>query len=441
MRIVTALLVLLTLYFAASLVWPSRFDIRRDTPTAAPDGPYLRALRARPAPDDGAAFTDSAADLFSVRRSDDADALANWMQLRAWHGFLGLAPVAASDIGAAIDAGRGADAELAVLRARVIERALAPVIDDALDASMLARFAEGDESLKAPLEPVVPGLWVAHNPGSRGGTYPIYRVAVALRNGSASRVRDLRLSFRWDGDQRLRIECEARPGFELPVGLPTTLWCVAMTGGNITPIDWLRGGQDGAHQLELDAARSAFALPDLGFEVPRFGNRFVTTGAAQRADQARHRVAEQHTCFELGNCRQLVFSGPALWIATIALALAAIGVWVTARALGGSGIEAVMLGGYATLNAGSRALLAEGADAHAMPWLRAATWLACCALLAAFAWSRRAPLSDWRAMRRRPSAEGIFDEFAATAKKASALAFVLYGALLLWFAVSFLLQR
>ncbi len=441
MRIVTALLVLLTLYFAASFAWPSRFDIRRDTPTAAPDSPYQRALRARPAPDGAAAFTDTAADLFSVRRSDDVDALANWMQQRAWHGFLGLAPVAAADVGAAIDAGREADAELAGLRLRVIERALAPAIDDALDASMVARFAEGDESLGAPLEAIAPGLWVAHDPDSRGGTYPRYRVAVALRNASGSRVQDLRLSFRWNGDPRLRLECEARPGFELPVGMPTTLWCVAMTNGSITPVDWLRGAQDGVHRIETDAARSSFALPDLGFEVPRFGNRFASVEAAQRADQARHRAGERHSCFELGNCERLVFSGPALWIATIALALATIGVWVTARALGRSGVEVLLIGGYATLNAGSRALLAADADTHAMPWPRAVTWLACCALLAAFAWSQRAPLSDWRAMRQRPSAEGIFDDFAATAKKASALAIVLYGGLVLWFVISFLLQR
>ena len=442
MRIVTALLVLLTLFFAASLVWPSRYDIRRETPTAAPDSAYLRGLRSRPAPDAEAAFTDTAADLYSVRRGDDVDALANWMQLRAWRRFLGVADATVVDVGAAIDAGRSADAELAGLRGRVVERALAPSIDAAVDPALLERVAAGDEALDAPLEAVAPGLWVAYGPLAHGGTYPRYRVAVALHNASDSRVRELRLVFLWNGDRRLRIACEPRSGFELPAGMPTTLWCEGMTDDRVAPIDWLRGAAaDGAHRLELDAAQSRLALPDLGFEVPRFGNRFPSVEAGQRADQARYRVSEQHTCFELGNCAQIAFSGPALWITTFALALAAIGVWVTARALGGSGIEALLLGAYATFAAGSRALLAADADRAAMPWPRAATWLVCCALLAAFAWSRRAPLSDWRAMRRRPSAEGIFDDFAATAKKTSAVAMLVYGALLLWFAVSFLLHR
>lgn len=66
MRTVTGFIVVVMLYFAASLICPARYDDPRFTPPAAADSPYVRNLRARPAPDDVGAYTVVAVDLAAV---------------------------------------------------------------------------------------------------------------------------------------------------------------------------------------------------------------------------------------------------------------------------------------------------------------------------------------------------------------------------------------
>lgn len=440
MRIVAALLLLLTLYFAGSLLWPSRYDISRDTPTAAPDSRYVREIRARAAPDDTEAFVQDAADLYSVRRIDEANALADWMQRRAWRRFVGDADAPVADVGEAIDAGIAARLDLPVLRGRVIERALAMSLDTGIDAALADLFRQGENPPADSVEQRMPGVWLVHKRRADGVAYSQYRFAVAVRNCSDSRVRALRLQFFWDGRRELPLSCEASAQYELAPSASTTLWCQDLAHGSPATIETVSDKADATYRLELEPALSHLALPDLGFEVPPNSNRYVS-GAAQRADMQRHHVQAQQSCFRLGDCERIAFSAPALWIATFVLAFASIGVWVTARALGRTWVPVLLFGAYAVFSAGQRALLAADTDRVALSWPRVATWLACCVLLAAWAWTQRVTLSGERDPRMRPSPHDIFNDFLATAVKTSLAAFLVYAVLFYWFAASVLLHR
>ncbi|HEU4664603.1 MAG TPA: hypothetical protein VFS55_11275, partial [Dokdonella sp.] len=178
MRIVAILLLALSLYFAAGLVWPSRYEGPRYVPPATADSPAMRALRARPLPADEAAREDAFVELVALQQREDAPAYARWMQARAWREFLGRDEPALANVGDAIDAGRDGDAELAALRAEVLARVVAVRVDTALAPAMLELFAAGEDMSRGRvLNAVVPGLWSIDV-----GRYHDFRVAVRVRN-------------------------------------------------------------------------------------------------------------------------------------------------------------------------------------------------------------------------------------------------------------------
>jgi len=198
------------------------------------------------------------------------------------------------------------------------------------------------------------------------------------------------------------------------------------------PVEWIRSGAgNDDHRLELDAEASSLAIPSLDLAVRRGGSDYRTPELDHLAELARHRAGERG-CFERGTCTREMFDETGQWRATLAWALAALGVCVTAATLGRSVAIAVLLALFTAFNAGARALVAAAGDAHPFPLLRSATWIAACLALAALAWSLRAPLSDWRAMRMRPRPDVIYERWAFAAGTLGSVGVVVYGAFLLW---------
>lgn len=437
MRIIAILLLVLSLYFTAGLVWPARYEGPRYVPPAVADSPALRALRARPLPVDEAAREDAFIELVALQQREDAPAYARWMQARAWREFLGRDEPALANVGDAIDAGRSGDAELAALRAGVLARIVAVRVDAGLAPAMLELFTEGEDMSRGRvLDAVVPGLWSIDV-----GRYHDYRVAVKVRNladapiGSAP-LAPLRLVMAWDGERDKSVRCEPPGDTRIDPGREVTLWCRSMADlGRKTatqPVDWMRSGAgNDDHRLELDAEASSLAVPSIDLAVRRGGSDYRTPELDHLAELARHRAGERG-CFERGTCTREMFDNTGHWRATLAWALAALGVCVTAATLGRSVAIAVLLALFTTINAGARALVAAANDAHPFGSVRSAGWIAACLALAALAWSLRAPLSDWRAMRTRPRPGVIYGRWAYAANTLGTIGVVVYGAFLLW---------
>ncbi|HEY6941570.1 hypothetical protein [Dokdonella sp.] len=437
MRIIAILLASLTLYFLAGLAWPARFQGARYVPPAATDSPAMRALRARPLPADQAAREDAFVELVALQQREDAPAYARWLQAHAWREFLGRDEPALANVGDAIDAGRVGEAELAALRAEVLARVIAVRVDTELAPAMLELFAEGEDMSRGRvLNAVVPGLWSIDVDG-----YHDFRVAVKARNladapiGSTP-LAPLRLVVSWDGERDKSVRCEPPGDTRIDPGRDVTLWCRSMADlGRKTaaqPVDWMRSGAgNDDHRLELDAEASSLAVPSMDLAVRRGGSDYRTPELDHRAELARHRAGERG-CFERGTCTREMFDATGHWRATLAWALAALGVCVTAATLGRSLALALLLALFTTINAGARALVAAADDAHPFGWTRSATWIAACLALAALAWSLRAPLSDWRAMRDRPRPGVIYDRWAHAARTLGSIGVAVYGAFLLW---------
>ncbi|MGN6520202.1 MAG: hypothetical protein ACTHK2_12335 [Dokdonella sp.] len=210
MRIIALLLLGLALYFAAGLFWPARYEGARYVPPAAPDSPALRALRARPLPIDDAARDDAFVELAALQQNDDATAYARWMQARAWRAFLGRPEPALAHVGAAIDAGRDGEAELAALRADVLAAIVAVRIETALAPALLDLYVAGEDMSRGRVLTVVaPGLWSIDI-----GRFHAYRVAVKVRNLSrapidGTPVAPFRLVMSWDGERDKSVRCRA----------------------------------------------------------------------------------------------------------------------------------------------------------------------------------------------------------------------------------------
>ena len=437
MRIVSMLLLGLALYFAAGLRWPARYEGPRYVPPAAADSPAMRVLRARPLPGDEAARADVLVELVALQQTADATAYARWMQARAWRAFLGRDEPVFADTGAAIDAGRDGEAELAALRADVLARVVAVRVDTALAPALLEVFAAGEDMSRGRvLNAVAPGLW-----GIDIDRYHDFRVAVKVRNLADAPIdgtplAPLRLVMSWDGERDKSVRCEPHGDARLEPGREVTFWCVSMAdlGWKTAsePVDWIRSGAgNDDHRLLLVADASSLAIPSLDLAVRRGGNEYRTSELDHLAELARHRAGERG-CFERGTCAREMFGETGQWRATLAWALAALGVCVTAATLGRSVVIAVLLALFTTFNAGARALVAGGGDVQPFPLLRSVPWIAACLALAALAWSLRAPLSDWRAMRSRPRPDVIYERWAFAAGTLGSIGVVVYGAFLLW---------
>lgn len=437
MRIVAILLLGLAFYFAAGLFRPARYEGPRYVPPAAADSPAMRALRARPLPADDAARDDVFVELVALQQRDDAAAYARWMQARAWRAFLGRAEPTLANVGEAIDAGRDGDADLAALRADVLAAVVAVRVDTALEPALLEVFAAGEDMSRGRvLDAVAPGLWSIDIEG-----YHDLRVAVKVRNLADAPIdgtplAPLRLVMWWDGERDKSVRCEPHGDARLEPRREVTLWCRSMADlGRKTasqPVEWIRSGAgNDDHRLELDAEASSLAIPSLDLAVRRGGSDYRTPELDHLAELARHRAGERG-CYERGTCAREMFDETGHWRATLAWALAALGVCVTAATLGRSVAPAVLLALFTTFNAGARALVAAGGDAHPFASLRSATWIAACLALAALAWSLRAPLADWRAMRARPRPDVIYERWAFAAGALGSVGVVVYGAFLLW---------
>ncbi|HEU4665495.1 MAG TPA: hypothetical protein VFS55_15810 [Dokdonella sp.] len=232
------------------------------------------------------------------------------------------------------------------------------------------------------------------------------------------------------------MRCEPHGDARIEPGTEVTLWCVGMADlgwkTDPQPVNWIRsGGGNDDHRLELVAEASSLAIPSRDLAVLRAGNDYRTPELDHLAELARHRAGERG-CFERGTCTREMFDETGHWRATLAWALAALGVCVTAATLGRSVAIAVLLALFTTINAGARALVAAANDAHPFGSARAAAWIAACLALAALAWSLRAPLADWRAMRARPRPGVIYERWAYAAGALGTVGVVVYGAFLLW---------
>jgi hypothetical protein len=437
MRIVTFLLLGLALYFAAGMLWPARYEGARYVPPAAVDSPAMRTLRARELPIEEEARGAVLVELSALQQFEDARAWARWMQARAWRAFLGRDEPAFADVGAALDAGRDDEAELAALRADVLAKVVAVRIETALEPALLDRYQEGEDlSNGRVLNRVAPGLWSIDI-----DRYHDYRAAVNVRNLSSAPITStpfapLRLVVSWDGERDKSLRCEPHGYIDFRPALDVTFWCVSMAdlGWKTAkePIDWVRSGSgNDDHGVELVSEESSLAIPALDLAVRRGGNDYRTPELDRAVDLARHRARERN-CFERGTCTREMFDSVGHWRATLAWALAALGVCVTAGALKRSFALAVPLAVVSTFNAGARALVAGADDAHPFPLWRSLLWLATCFALAAIAWSLRAPLSDWRAMRSRPRADVIYARWSFAAGALGSVGMVVYGAFLLW---------
>ncbi len=436
MRIVAVLLLVLTLYFGAGLLWPARYEGPRYVPPAAPDSPAMRALRERPLPTDQSGRDAILVELFELQQFEDAGAWSRWMQAHAWRAFLDRDDPAVADIGTALDAARGSDGELAALRADVLAKVVAVRVETGLDPALLDVYAAGEDmSNGRVLNPVAPGLWSIDI-----GDYHSYRAAVKVRNLSSAPITStvhapLRLVMSWDGERDKSLRCESRGGIAIEPGVEVTLWCVTMAdlGWKTArePVDWIRSGRgNDDHRVELVAAESSLAIPALDLVVRRGGNDYRTPDLDRAIDLARHRAGKR-SCFERGTCTREMFDGAGHWRATIAWALAALGVSVTAGALRRSLVPAALLGLISTFHAGARALDAGDGDLDPFPLWRSLFWLATCGALAVLAWSLRAPLSDWRAMQSRPRPEVIYERWSRAAGTLGAIGVVVWGFLLL----------
>lgn len=437
MRIVSILLLGLALYFGAGLLWPARYEGPRYVPPAAADSPAMRALRARMLPGDDAGDADVFAELYALQQLEDSAAYASWMQARAWRRFLGRDEPALANVGEAIEAGRGSAAELAALRADVLAKAVAVRLDTALAPAMLDLFVAGEDMSRGrTLNAVTAGLWSIDI-----DRYHDLRAAVKVRNLTSATITStplapVRLVMAWDGERDKSLRCESRGGSRFEPGIEVTLWCASMADlgwkTDAEPIDWIRSGRgNDDHRLELVAAESSLAIPALDLAVRRGGNEYRTPELDHGAELARHHAGER-SCFERGTCTREMFDRTGLWRATLAWALAALGVCVTAASLGRSFAIALLLALLSTLNAGARALVAAGGDVQPFPLWRSLPWLAACFGLAALAWSLRAPLSDWRAMRSRPRPDVIYERWSVAAGALGSIGVVVYGAFLLW---------
>lgn len=437
MRIVTLLLLGLVLYFAAGLLWPARYEHARYVPPAAADSPAVRALRGRRLPVDDVGREEVFAELYALQQADDAMAWSRWMQARAWRAFLGREEPEFANVGAVIDAGHDAAAELAALRADVLANVIALRVETALAPAQLERYEAGEDlSRGRTLNAVTPGLWSIDI-----DRYHDFRAAVNVRNLASAPIRStrlapLRLVVSWDGERDKSLRCEPDGSFELKPGLEVTFWCESMAdlGWKTAsePIDWIRSGRgNDDHRVELVSAESSLAIPSLDLVVRRGGNEYRSPDADRLAELARHRAGER-SCFERGTCTREMFAKTGHWRAALVWALAALGVCATAFSLGRHGVMAVLLASYTTINAGARALIAADGDAHPFPLLRSVSWIIACVGLVALAWSLRAPLSDWRAMRARPRPEIIYARWSVAAGTLGSVGVMVYGAFLLW---------
>jgi len=437
MRIVTALLLGLALYFAAGVLWPARYEGPRYVPPAAADSPAMRALRARPLPADDAGDMEVVAELSTLQQPKDFVAYARWMQARTWRRFLGRDEPALANVGAALDAGRDNEAELAALRADVLAKVVAVRVETALEPALLDRYEEGEDlSNGRVLNRVAPGLWSIDI-----DRYHDYRAAVNVRNLSSAPITStpfapLRLVVSWDGERDKSLRCEPHGYIDFKPALEVTFWCVSMAdlGWKTArePIDWIRSGRgNDDHRVELVSEESSLAIPALDLAVRRGGNDYRTPELDRAVDLARHRAGER-SCFARGTCTREMFDSVGHWRATLAWALAALGVCVTAGALDRSFVLAVPLAVVSTFNAGARALVAGADDAHPFPLWRSLLWLATCFALAALAWSLRAPLSDWRAMQARPRPDVIYARWSFAASTLGSVGVMVYGVFVLW---------
>ena len=437
MRIATVLLLGLALYFGAGLLWPARYEGPRYVPPAAADSPAVRALHARPLAADAASYADVAVELYALQQREDALAYSHWMQARAWRRFLGRDEPALANVGEAIEAGRGGEAELATLRADVLARVVAVRVDTALAPAMLDLFASSEDlSRGRTINAVVPGLWSIDVDG-----YHDLRTAVKVRNLASAPLAStpfapVRLVVAWDGERDKSLRCESVGGSRFEPGLEITLWCRSMADlgwkTDSKPIDWIRSGRSNdEHRLELVAEASSLAIPALDLSVRRDGNDYRTPEVDRLAELARHR-ADERSCFERGTCTREMFDNTGHWRATLVWALAALAVCVTASSVGRSFALAVLLALLTTFNAGARALVAAAGDVQPFPLWRSLLWLAACLGIAALAWTLRAPLSDWRAMRERPRPELVYERFAASVSILAMVGMLLFGAYLMW---------
>jgi hypothetical protein len=437
MRIVTVLLLGLALYFAAGVLWPARYEGPRYVPPAAADSPAMRALRARPLPADDNGDMEVVAELSALQQPKDLIAYARWMQARTWWRFLGRDEPALANVGAAIEAGREAEAALPALRAEVLAKVVAVRVETALAPAFLERYEAGEDMSRGRvLNAVTPGLWSIDVERHHD-----FRAAVNVRNLASApiastRLAPLRLVVSWDGERDKSLRCEPDGSFELGPGLEVTIWCESMAGlGWKTarePIDWIRSGTgNDDHRVELVSSESSLAIPALDLVVRRGGNEYRTPELDRAADLARHRAGER-SCFARGTCTREMFGSAGHWRAALAWALAALGVCVTAGALGHSFALAVPLAVASTFNAGARALVAAANDAHPFPLWRSLFWLATCFALAALAWSLRAPLSDWRSMQSRPRPDVIYARWSVAAGTLGSIGVTVYGAFVLW---------
>lgn len=433
MRTVTGFIVVVMLYFAASLIWPARYDGPRFTPPAAADSPYVQNLRARPAPDDVGAYTVVAVDLAVVKRIEEADALASWMERHLWLRFLGRAEEQPANVGAAIDDGSAAAAELPALRSDVLAHSVSVEINKDLDPALLQLFiATEDLSRGRTVNAVVPGLW-----SNDIDNYHAMRLATRVTNISTTPIASLRLVVAWDGDASKQQLCDSAGSREvLRPGTRITLWCHDMaeerTQAPSTPIDWMRSGSsNGDHRIELVGKGSSLTFPKLDIGVQRSGG-FLPRPLTSQIDSARSASEREHNCFELGNCTRVMFRPASTRLAVLVWCLLALGVFITAQSVRRLRAEAFLLGLFTCGLAVARSIVATGGDVHALPLPWAAGWLLACAGLVATAWQLRAPLPGRLGVEPRPPPEEIFARFTTTATGLGLIAFVLFGVFLVW---------
>lgn|GEM_PF-5636892 len=176
---------------------------------------------------------------------------------------------------------------------------------------------------------------------------------------------------------------------------------------------------------------SSLAIPSRDLVVRRHGNAYRTVALERRAQDARYRAGERG-CYDRGTCLREMFDPAGQRRATLAWALAALGVCVTAAALRRLFVPAVLLALLTTFHAGARALIADHGDSQLFGWPRSALWIGASFGLAWIAWTLRAPLSDWRAMQSRPRPAAIYARWAASAAVIWWSASAVYLALALW---------
>lgn len=327
MRLVVAAIIVLAVYFAASLLWPAHDLSVASGPAQLraaqrSHGPYERDLLARPAPRDADAYAEAATQLSALGLDEASTALAAWMESHVWRRLLGQPDAVPATIADAIEAGRGGEAALADLRAQVLAKSLQLDIDETADAATAPWSGRAAPGSAAPVAEA-PGLWSRKR--AAGG----YEMHLALRatNAAGTPIGPFRLVVAWNGNDGQRLACEHRDAgaAAMAPGASVAVWCRDLGGDGrqlpvSNPAGW-RGDGRAPNTLRAVAKDSTLDFPDLDVRIPGFDRsafflRDLRAASAQAQDAVR-----QLGCAQLGNCLRSPFKPQAMNAALLAWAV------------------------------------------------------------------------------------------------------------------------